>query len=58
MKTIRAMAMSVAMATILGGLCVVTALADVPTISVTKVTFRQRHPWNGLVDIDCDRMNG
>ena len=29
-------------------------LADAPTLSVANVTFRQRYPWNGLVDIDCD----
>ena len=28
-------------------------LADMLSFSVTNVTFRQRYPWNGLVDIDC-----
>ena len=44
--------MIAALAAILGGLCSVTALADAPTLSVENVTFRQRYPWNGLVDID------
>ena len=42
-----------ALAAILGGPCSVTALADAPTLSVSSVAFRQRYPWNGLVDIDC-----
>lgn len=29
------------------------AWADAPTLSVENVSFRQRYPWNGLVDIDC-----
>ena len=29
------------------------AWADTPTLAVENVTFRQRYPWNGLVDIDC-----
>ena len=29
------------------------AWADTPELSVSDVTFRQRYPWNGLVDIDC-----
>ena len=33
-----------------GSLC---AWADAPTLSVENVIFRQRYPWNGLVDIDC-----
>ena len=33
---------------------VLCVFADAPTLSVTNVTFRQRYPWNGLVDIDCD----
>lgn len=24
-----------------------------PSLSVENVSFRQRYPWNGLVDIDC-----
>ena len=27
--------------------------AEAPTLSVESVAFRQRYPWNGLVDIDC-----
>ena len=31
-----------------------TAVFKVPvTLDVTDVSFRQRYPWNGLVDIDC-----
>jgi len=33
---------------------VLCAFADAPTLSVSNVAFRQRYPWNGLVDIDCD----
>ena len=30
------------------------ALAEGVTLSVTNVVSRQRYPWNGLVDIDCE----
>lgn len=29
------------------------AFAAAPSLSVDGVKFRQRYPWNGLVDIDC-----
>lgn len=40
-----------ALAAILGGPRPVAA--EAPTLSVENVAFRQRYPWNGLVDIDC-----
>ena len=43
--------MIAALAAILGGPRPVAA--EAPTLSVENVTFRQRYPWNGLVDIDC-----
>lgn len=39
---------------VLAGLCFASAAyADAPALSVANVSFRQRYPWNGLVDIDC-----
>ena len=32
----------------------VACLADEVTVGVSNVSCRQRYPWNGLVDIDCD----
>ena len=43
--------MIAALAAILGGPGPVAAAT--PTLSVENVAFRQRYPWNGLVDIDC-----
>ena len=43
--------MIAALAAILGGPRPVAA--EAPTLSVENVAFRQRYPWNGLVDIDC-----
>ncbi len=34
-------------------LATVTVAADV-TVGVTNVVSRQRYPWNGLVDVDCE----
>ena len=31
----------------------IDALANASTLSVSDVTFQQRYPWNGLVDITC-----
>ena len=52
--TLKRMMMAALVAAILGGLSFVpVTMADVPSLSVENVTFRQRYPWNGLVDIDC-----
>ena len=53
MRTKRVMMVAV-MAAILGGPTAVPTMADALSLSVDNVTFRQRYPWNGLVDIDCD----
>ena len=45
------MAMVAVVVAILGGPRPVAA--EAPTLSVSNVAFRQRYPWNGLVDIDC-----
>ena len=52
---LKRMAMTAALAALLGGPGFIqSAMADAPSLSVNNVTFRQRYPWNGLVDIDCD----
>ncbi len=51
MMNMKRVMMIAALAAILGGTRPVAA--EVPKLSVENVTFRQRYPWNGLVDIDC-----
>ena len=40
--------------TVLAAMWVTMAVAADVTVSVTNVVSRQRYPWNGLVDIDCE----
>lgn len=51
MMNMKRVMMIAALAAILGGTRPVAA--EAPTLLVENVTFRQRYPWNGLVDIDC-----
>ena len=42
------------MTTAFAAMLVTMAVAADVTVSVTNVVSRQRYPWNGLVDIDCE----
>ena len=42
------------MTTVLAAMLAVAAVAEGVTVGVSNVVSRQRYPWNGLVDIDCE----